>query len=112
LFWQRPTGYKAPGSSLATLFFNPKVQFSGNSGTWLTLLYHVKYIHSRKFNGVNMNLARLNETIDSTEIVEELIILSRKVFDKSSDDAKNIIETFITKSYLMGKKNMVKKVDD
>jgi hypothetical protein len=58
-----------------------------------------------------MNLEKLNEKIDSTEVVEELIILSGKVFEKSSDDVKKVIETFITKSYLMGKKNMVKTFD-
>jgi len=58
-----------------------------------------------------MNLEKLKGKIDSSEVVEELIILSKKVFDKSSDDVKEIIETFITKSYLMGKKNMVKTFD-
>ena len=59
-----------------------------------------------------MNLEKLKEKIDSTEVVEELIIFSGKVFGKSSDDVKNIIEMFITKSYLMGKKNLIKIVDD
>ena len=59
-----------------------------------------------------MNLEKLKENIHSIEVVEELIILSRKVFGKSSDDVKNVIEMFITKSYLMGKKNMVKSIDD
>jgi hypothetical protein len=59
-----------------------------------------------------MNLEKLKETVDSTDVVEELIILSKKVFDKSGDDVKNVIEMFITKSYLMGKKNMVKIIDD
>jgi len=58
-----------------------------------------------------MNLEKLKEKIDSSDVVEELIILSKKVFDKSSDDVKNIIELFITRSYLMGKKNMVKTFD-
>ena len=59
-----------------------------------------------------MNLDRLKENIDSTGVVEELIILSQKVFSKSSDDAKKVIEMLITKSYLMGKKNMVKIVEE
>ena len=59
-----------------------------------------------------MNLDKLKEKIESSNIVEELIELSKKVFDKSSDDVKDIIETFITKSYLMGKKNMVKTFDE
>jgi len=59
-----------------------------------------------------MNLEKLKENVDSTEVVEELIVLSKKVFSKSSDDVKNVIEMFITKSYLMGKKNMVKTIDD
>jgi len=58
-----------------------------------------------------MNLEKLKENIYSTEVVEELIILSKKVFGKNSDDVKNIIEMFITRAYLMGKKNMVKTVD-
>jgi len=59
-----------------------------------------------------MNLDKLKENIDSTKVVEELIILSGKVFEKNSDDAKQVIETFISKAYLMGKKNMAKPVDD
>jgi len=58
-----------------------------------------------------MDLEKYKEKIDSSEVVEELIDLSRKVFDKSSDDAKKIIEMFITQSYLMGKRNMVKTFD-
>jgi hypothetical protein len=59
-----------------------------------------------------MNLDKLKENVDSTKVVEELIILSRKVFSQSSDDVKDVIEMFITKSYKMGKKNMVKTIDD
>lgn len=59
-----------------------------------------------------MNWEKLNEKIDSVEVVEELIILSGKIFDKSDDDVKKVIELFITKSYLMGKKNMTKIIDD
>ena len=59
-----------------------------------------------------MNLEKLKEKVDSTEKVEELIIFSKKVFGKNSDDVKKIIEMFITRSYLMGKKNMVKTFDD
>jgi hypothetical protein len=59
-----------------------------------------------------MNLEKLKEKVDSTEVVEELIVFSRKVFSKSSDDVKNAVEMFITKSYLMGKKNMIKTVAD
>jgi hypothetical protein len=59
-----------------------------------------------------MNLEKLKESIDSSGVVEELIILSKKVFGKSSDDIKDVIEMFITKSYLMGKKNMTKIFDD
>jgi hypothetical protein len=62
--------------------------------------------------GANMDLGKIKQTVDSTEVVEELIILSKKVFGKSSDDVKNVIEMFITKSYLMGKKNMIKIIDD
>jgi hypothetical protein len=59
-----------------------------------------------------MNFEKLNEKIDATEVVEELIILSNKVFEKSSDNVKKVIEMFITKSYLLGKKNMVKTFDN
>jgi len=58
-----------------------------------------------------MNLEKIKERIDSTGIVEDLILLSKKVFDKNSDEVKQVIETFITKSYLMGKKNMAKPFD-
>jgi hypothetical protein len=59
-----------------------------------------------------MDFEKLKENIDSTDVVEELLILSRKVFGKSNDDVQNVIEMFIAKSYLMGKKNMVKILDD
>jgi len=59
-----------------------------------------------------MNMDKLKEKVDSADVVEELIILSQKVFGKSSDDIKKIIEIFITKSYLMGKTNMVKFIDE
>jgi hypothetical protein len=58
-----------------------------------------------------MNLDKLKEKIDSSNVVEELITLSKKVFDKSSDEVKDVIESFITKSYLMGKKNQTKSFD-
>jgi hypothetical protein len=58
-----------------------------------------------------MDLDKYKEKIDSSEVIEELIDLSRKVFDKSSDDAKNVVEMFITQAYLMGKRNMVKTFD-
>jgi hypothetical protein len=70
--------------------------------------------HLQKRNiwgGVNMNIEKLKEKIDSSDVVEELIILSKKVFDKSSDEVKDVIETMITKSYLMGKKNQTKSFD-
>ncbi|MCL2230360.1 MAG: hypothetical protein FWC01_04640 [Treponema sp.] len=59
-----------------------------------------------------MNLDKLKESLESAEIVEELIALSQKVFGKSNNDVKKVIELFITKSYMMGKKNMVKTFDD
>ena len=59
-----------------------------------------------------MNLDKLKEKVDASNIVEELVDLSKKVFDKSSDDVKNVVEMFITKAYLMGKKNQVKTFDE
>ena len=59
-----------------------------------------------------MNLDKLKEKLDSAKVVEELIDLSKKVFGKSNDDVKNIVELFITKAYLMGKKNQVKTFDE
>jgi len=59
-----------------------------------------------------MNIEKLKETIDSTEVVEELLILSSKVFDKSNDEAKKAIEWFISRSYLLGKRNMMKVIED
>jgi hypothetical protein len=58
-----------------------------------------------------MDLAKYKERIDSCEVIEELIDLSKKIFDKSGDDAKQIVEMLITQSYLMGKRNMVKTFD-
>jgi len=55
-----------------------------------------------------MNLEKLKEKIDAVKVVEELIALSKKVFGKCDDDVKNVVEMFITTSYLMGKKNQVK----
>jgi hypothetical protein len=59
-----------------------------------------------------MNLDKLKEIVDSAKVVEELIALSKKVFSKCNDDVKDVVEVFITKSYLMGKKNQVKTFDD
>ena len=59
-----------------------------------------------------MNLEKIKEKVDSTEVIEELIDLSKKVFGKCNDDVKNVIDMFITKSYLMGKKNQVKTFDE
>jgi hypothetical protein len=58
--------------------------------------------------GVNMDLAKYKEKIDSSEVIEELIDLSQKIFEKSNDDAKKVVEMLITQSYLMGKRNAVK----
>jgi len=59
-----------------------------------------------------MDLGKLKEKLDSADVVEELIILSGKVFGKSTDEVKNVIELFITKSYLMGKRNMSKSIEE
>jgi len=59
-----------------------------------------------------MNLEKLKEKVDSIGVVEELIGLSQKVFGKCNDDVKNVVEMFITRSYLMGKKNQVKTFDE
>ena len=58
-----------------------------------------------------MDLEKYKEKIYSSEVIEELIDLSNKVFAKSSDDAKQIIEMFVTQAYLMGKRNAVKTFD-
>jgi hypothetical protein len=58
-----------------------------------------------------MDLEKYKEKIYSSEVIEELIDLSNKVFEKSSDDAKQIIEMFVSQAYLMGKRNAVKTFD-
>ena len=58
-----------------------------------------------------MDLEKYKERIHSSEVVEELIDLSNKIFAKSSDDPKKIVEMLITQSYLMGKRNAVKTFD-
>jgi len=58
-----------------------------------------------------MDLEKYKEKIYSSEVIEELIDLSSKVFEKSSDDAKKVIEMFVTQAYLMGKRNAVKSFD-
>ena len=59
-----------------------------------------------------MNFEKLKKNIKTSEKVEELIILSAKVFGNSSDDVKKAVEMFITEAYLMGKQNMVKTFDE
>jgi hypothetical protein len=59
-----------------------------------------------------MNLEKFKEKVDSAEVVEELIVLSQKIFGKCNDDVKTVVETFITKSYFMGKQNQVKTFDE
>ncbi|MCL2267303.1 MAG: hypothetical protein FWC17_06005 [Treponema sp.] len=59
-----------------------------------------------------MNLDKLQERIESAGVVEELLMLSEKVFGKNSDDVKKVVKIFITKSYLMGKKNLVHVVEE
>jgi hypothetical protein len=59
-----------------------------------------------------MDLEKLKEKVNSTNVVEDLIGLSNKVFGKSSDDVRNVVEMFITRSYLMGKKNQVKTFEE
>ena len=70
-------------------------------------IYEIDY-----YAGGNMDFVKLNEKIDSAEVVEELIMLSERVFGKNTDDVKEVVKLFITKSYLMGKKNMIKTFDD
>ena len=59
-----------------------------------------------------MNLEKLTEKLDSAKVVEELIDLSKKVFGKSDDVVNNVVQMFITKAYLMGKRNQVKPIDE
>ena len=59
-----------------------------------------------------MNLEKLKETVESAEVVEELLVLSQKVFGKCSDDVKSVVEKLIAKSYLMGKQNHAKIITD
>ena len=59
-----------------------------------------------------MNLEKLKENVDSAEVVEELIVLSKRVFGKCNDDVKNTVEMLITKSYLMGKQNQVRTFEE
>ena len=59
-----------------------------------------------------MELEKYKEKIDSSEVVEELIDLSKKIFANSSDDAKGVVEMFIIQANLMGKRNMVRSFDD
>jgi len=58
-----------------------------------------------------MEMEKYKEKIYASEVVEELIDLSSKVFQKSGDDARKVIELFITQAYLMGKRNAVKSFD-
>jgi len=59
-----------------------------------------------------MNLEKLSEKIDASDVVEELLLLAEKVFDKSSNDVKNVIEMLVTKAYFMGKQNAVKTFEE
>ena len=59
-----------------------------------------------------MNLEKFKEKVDSAEVVEELVVLSEKVFGKCNDDVKIVVAMFIEKSYLMGKQNQIKAFND
>jgi hypothetical protein len=59
-----------------------------------------------------MNLEKFKEKVNSAEVVEELVVLSEKVFGKCSDEVKVVVEIFIEKSYLMGKQNQIKAFND
>ena len=52
-------------------------------------------------------MEKMKKTIDSIEVVEELMLLGEKVF-KNSDDAICVITYFIERAYIMGKQNKVK----
>ena len=58
-----------------------------------------------------MNIQKLKEIIDSTEVVEELMMLGEKVF-KKNDDAVCAVAYFIERAYIMGKRNKVKTTDE
>ena len=58
-----------------------------------------------------MNIEKLKEIINSTEVVEELMMLGEKVF-KKNDDAVCAVTYFIERAYIMGKQNKVKTIDD
>jgi succinate-acetate transporter protein len=53
-----------------------------------------------------MNWEKLKEAVDSAEVVEEVIALSRTIFSRSSDEVKKVVEMLIKKSSLIGKNNM------
>lgn len=57
-----------------------------------------------------MNMEKIKETINSTEVVEELMILGEKVFTKNND-AICAVTYFIERAYLMGKHNTAKTID-
>jgi len=59
-----------------------------------------------------MNLDKLKEKLDTVKVVEELIDLSKTVFGKSDDVVKEVVELFVTRAYLMGKKNQAKPFDE
>ena len=57
-----------------------------------------------------MDMDKLKETIDSTRVVEELMMLGEKVFRKN-EDAVCAVTYFIERAYKMGKHNKVIEVD-
>jgi len=58
-----------------------------------------------------MNMEKFKETIDSTKVIEELMMFAEKVF-KKNDDAVCAITYFIERAYLMGKQNKVKTFEE
>ena len=60
-----------------------------------------------KITGGRMNIDKLKEMINSTDVVEDLMMLGEKVF-KKNDDAVCAVTYFIERAYMMGKKNKVK----
>jgi len=59
-----------------------------------------------------MDMDKLKGSLESADVVEELIMLSQKVFGKSSENVQKVIESFITRSYMMGKQNAIKTFEE
>jgi len=58
-----------------------------------------------------MDLSKYEKLIDDAKVIEELDLLVDKVFKTKNEDIVKVIRIFLTRAYMMGKKNLTKVVE-